>query len=266
MNMQEEEKKVVMNVPYFQVPNEIFDMDIKVKVFDQKEKKHIIRPLKAIEKIVYIYLCRCGNNGGTAFPSYNSIAERCGISRRKAIDAINILESNGFLVKKTRRKSNEENCSNIYELKTPSESGALPGAADALPSESGAPYKEPLYKETVIKNNNENGLSAVAEKTTPSNYNLSLRRLSKETKYWIKRYLIEYRDRFGEKHPNLVAEQRRRVEDVLESFVRENFLTEEDIDRIVVRHFEREINTDYNINHFATEGIIQNLLYELDIY
>lgn len=116
------------------------------------------------------------------------------------------------------------------------------------------------------KEYNENGLSAVAEKTSHPNYDSSLRRLSKETKYWIKRYLIEYRDRFGEKHPNLVAEQRRRVEDVLESFVNEYFLTEEDIDRIVIRHFERELNTDYNINHFATEGIIQNLLYDLDLY
>jgi hypothetical protein len=52
-------QKIKMEVPYFQVPNAIFEMD----------------NLNLYEKSVYIYLCRCGNHGAQAFPSYQTIAD-----------------------------------------------------------------------------------------------------------------------------------------------------------------------------------------------
>lgn len=121
MNMQEE-KKVVMNIPYFQVPNSIFDFDFKIKVKEytgigeKGETKTIIRPLRGTEKIVYIYLCRCGNQGSAIFPTYETIAEKCGISVRKAKEAIEILVNNGLVSKENRILK-----SNIYVVKSPEE-------------------------------------------------------------------------------------------------------------------------------------------------
>jgi hypothetical protein len=134
--------KIKMSIPYFQVPNDIFDLDIKVR------DNNLIRELRTSEKLVYIYLCRCGNQGSDAFPSYNTIADKCGISRRKAIDAIKLLYDNGLLLKANRTKDNGDNSSNIYEVILPSATIAPPPSATiAPPSATIAPYKEPLYKE-----------------------------------------------------------------------------------------------------------------------
>lgn len=121
---------VRMSVPYFQVPNSIFDVG-----------------LNNYQLVVYMYLCRCGNHGGTAFPSYKTIAEKCGISKRKAIDTVKELEVIGLLTKTTRPKDNNDNLSNIYEVNTPSAPHALGSAQHAPASAPDAPYKEQLYKE-----------------------------------------------------------------------------------------------------------------------
>ncbi len=100
--------KVLMEVPYFQVPNEIFDVN-----------------LSPGEIAVYCYLARCGNGGGQAFPSYANIAGRCGMTRKTAIDTVAKLIDKG-LVKKTLRsrviKEEEDNLdkkknySNVYRV------------------------------------------------------------------------------------------------------------------------------------------------------
>lgn len=68
---------------YFQVDNDIFDND-KIG-------------LNWCAKLVYIYLSRCSNQGATAFPSYKTIAKRCGMGKRSAIKAVNILEERRLL-------------------------------------------------------------------------------------------------------------------------------------------------------------------------
>jgi len=85
-------------VPYFQTPNDIFKLDLKVN-----------------EKLVYIYLCRCGNEGKNAFPSYQTIADNCSISKSTAIRCMNKLVNIGLVVKKYRFKDGE-NYSNIYQV------------------------------------------------------------------------------------------------------------------------------------------------------
>jgi hypothetical protein len=87
--------------PFFTVPNSIFDQKTVVVTQDGT------REIRAIEKLVYLYLSRCcSNNSGTGFPSYNTIADRCGISRRAAIYAVGILQSTGLLKKQARKKTN----------------------------------------------------------------------------------------------------------------------------------------------------------------
>ena len=71
-----EEKRRVM---WFKTPNRIFQQNLSTS-----------------EKLVFVYLCRCGNNA-IAFPSYETIGKMCSISRRSAIRAIKALEKNGFI-------------------------------------------------------------------------------------------------------------------------------------------------------------------------
>ncbi len=89
-------KKVEMKVPYFQVSNNIFEIGLE---------KH--------ELLVYFYLARCGNNGAKAFPSYQTIADKCGMSRSKAIRTIKTLEGRQLIKKKVRKgfrvKNNKSN-------------------------------------------------------------------------------------------------------------------------------------------------------------
>ena len=161
--------KIKMEINFFQVPNEIFDLDINIAVDERKKikgSKEVVtveRPLKTYEKLIYIYLCRCGNNSGQAFPSYNTIAEQCSINRRTAIEGVANLIKNGLLEKKSRtKKCSGEDDSNIYFVlnpkRPPSEPGAPPSEPSAPqgsepsapPSDPGAPKKE-LYKKNYIK-------------------------------------------------------------------------------------------------------------------
>jgi len=136
---------ITMEVPYFQVPNDIFEIGLD---------KH--------ELLVYMYLARCGNQGSKAFPSYNKIAEKTGISRRKVIDTIKILEDKKLLVKEKRYNFERgENYSNTYRVEHDVKSigsayHAPRSELYALCSEQDAPYKEIDYKELKYKEPNNN--------------------------------------------------------------------------------------------------------------
>ena len=84
---------------FFQVPNEIFDSDLSIS-----------------QKIVLIYLYRAGNNGAPIYPSYGTIAKKCGMSRHKAIKTIKELESLGIVAVKRRIKGKRINNSNQYYI------------------------------------------------------------------------------------------------------------------------------------------------------
>lgn len=122
--------KITMEVPYFQTPNAIFD------------RKDL--GLDPLEKLVYIYLCRCGNHGAKAFPSYKTIAGATGISRDKAIKAIDKLIQKEYVKKKARSKAGERQ-SNIYYVDT------LVVHNDHLVV-GNDPYKEPIIKNHKRKN------------------------------------------------------------------------------------------------------------------
>lgn len=107
-----ENKKLRMEVPYFQCANDIFDLDFIVKaskrlIHKQNNKctyEYVIetRALKPYEKLVYCYLARCCNNGKTAFPKYSTIADKCGFSERAAKEAIKVLYDNKFILKENQ--------------------------------------------------------------------------------------------------------------------------------------------------------------------
>jgi len=239
-----------MNVPYFQVPNAVFELD-----------------LKYYEKLVYMYLCRCGNHGGTAFPSYLQIAKKCGISKRTAINAVRTLENEGLIIKQKRQKTNGEHTSNVYEVVTPSiyKGGsaphALPSACETPPSAYSAPYKELTYKEPNKKKYKENGAQKRAAyflKTYESNLKDSIEEVISYFYEWYEEYM-------GEKHPPLKEAQLQRVYDALASFMDTYCLDTEYMRRIVDCYFETPFeNCDYRLNHFATEGILLCRMFEVD--
>lgn len=125
--------QVSFETGYFFGPNEIFDNEIA----------------DVYEKLVYLYLCRCANNSASAFPSYQTIADKCSMSRRKAVNVIESLISKKLL-SKTVRAGDEKNQSNLYKVLSASAHHAPPSAQDAPPlvhdmhhpSAQRAPYKE----------------------------------------------------------------------------------------------------------------------------
>jgi putative DNA primase/helicase len=84
---------------FFQAPNAVFELDIN---------KH--------EKLVYLYICRCTNQGAPAFPGYGRIAKSCSMSRPIAVEAINNLVEKGLIGKTRRQKSNKSWESNTYHV------------------------------------------------------------------------------------------------------------------------------------------------------
>lgn len=83
---------------FFQAPNEIFDTDLTI-----------------YQKMVLAYLYRAGNNGRPIFPSYATIAIKCGMSRAKAVNTIKELERLGILSVIRRRKDEYAN-TNLYHI------------------------------------------------------------------------------------------------------------------------------------------------------
>lgn len=192
--MHMEKTKVKMSVPYFQVPNDIFDLDIKVR------DSGLQRKLRTSEKLVYIYLCRCSNQGSNAFPSYKTIGDKCGISRRKAIDAIKLLLKNRLLIKQVRPKDNKDNETNTYEVITPSATIAL-GASEMIapPSATIAPNKEPLYEELV------------SFKEEQSSYIT----LTSDGETFLETYLLMHEDILKKSHARVTREQKKYIENCI---------------------------------------------------
>jgi DNA-binding Lrp family transcriptional regulator len=161
--------KIIMEVPFFQVPNDIFEIG-----------------LNKFEMIVYMYLARTGNNGAKSFPSYATIATKCDISKRKAIESVKSLEEKGIIV--VERRYNTEamkNYTNVYNVrhelkKIAGSAGHAPRSEQYAPPSAGdAPIKRTTEQEP-YKNN-----------LLTSNY---------EFDDTIKTFLQEYYNYFGYNH------------------------------------------------------------------
>lgn len=88
----------VQKVGYFTVLNSVYDLG-----------------LDPYQLSVYVYLIRLNNNGGTAFPSINNIAEKCNMSVRKVGYVIKELEEKK-LIEIEYRKEEKMNRSNVYRI------------------------------------------------------------------------------------------------------------------------------------------------------
>lgn len=69
------------------------------------------------KKLVLLLLADMTNtNGETAWPSYDKMAQMCGLSRRAAIKAVNELEAEGYLTRTARYKTGGLRTSNLFRL------------------------------------------------------------------------------------------------------------------------------------------------------
>ena len=96
--------RTVLKMKYFfKVPDNVFECGLK---------KH--------ELLVYFYLAKCSNRDNTAFPSYQTIADKCNMTKKSAIEAVKVLEKIKLLGKTTRRNDAAEGCclnlSNVYTV------------------------------------------------------------------------------------------------------------------------------------------------------
>jgi hypothetical protein len=95
MEIKKGDKLEAMETGYFQAPNILFDK---------------VDYLSSYEKLTYLYLCRCCNNGKVGFPSYSTIAANCSFSRDTAIRAVRSLFDKGCITKQKGLKGE----SNLY--------------------------------------------------------------------------------------------------------------------------------------------------------
>ena len=81
-------------------------------IFDQ--------PISAHTKTVYIYLCRCADADGQAFPSVRYIANKCSVSESSVHRALRVLNDMGLILKEPQFSINTHGVkfqtSNLYTI------------------------------------------------------------------------------------------------------------------------------------------------------
>ncbi len=118
----------MQEVPYFQSP---------ISAVDEEGN------LTAYELLVFFILCRYGNRGKAAFPSYNTIARKAAISRASAARALSGLLKKGYITKQNRRGS-----SNVYRVlfEPVSQGDGVVSQGDGVPVSERDPRKNNLFK------------------------------------------------------------------------------------------------------------------------
>jgi predicted transcriptional regulator len=92
---------------FFQSPNCIFDVE----------------DLSINEKMCYLYLCRLADGEMKSFPSYATIGIKMSVSKSTAVRSVKSLEQKGYIRVERRKKSKNQNLSNIYTLIHPDQVG-----------------------------------------------------------------------------------------------------------------------------------------------
>lgn len=83
---------------------------------------------------------------------------------------------------------------------------------------------------------------------------------------FIKYYYNLYAICKGYPHPHLKQDQVQRISRCLQDFVSEHCLDGEDLEAMAITFFESNIQSDHNLNHFATYGILENRYYETGLH
>lgn len=125
------------------------------------------------------------------------------------------------------------------------------------------PIPETNYTETTNNGNNgDNGSIAKSDTTSTGVVVTSVRHSDPEISSFIDWYFQYYKQVFGQEHPPIRSAQRVRVHDTLKAFCDENCVETDGLQEMADAFFNVE-NSDHNINHFATDGILVNRFYEV---
>jgi hypothetical protein len=108
-------------------------------------------------------------------------------------------------------------------------------------------------------NYNNNGLRF----SKTSTIDIFNKEVNKEVHETIGYYLCKYKQEKRKEHPRLKPVQLKTVIEQIEYAMSEYALDYGNMVDMIDHHFTRRIKTDYNINHFATEGILTNLMYDV---
>lgn len=71
-----------------------------------------------------------------------------------------------------------------------------------------------------------------------------------------------YREKLGKEHPRLKKEQIQRIYETLNSFCDFHSIDSEYLEAMAISFFRHVKDTDFNLNHFATDGILEMRLYD----
>ena len=150
--------------------------------------------------LLYTLANYCGMNG-QLWPSYKTLAEDSGLSRRSVMKYMAEFEANGIIKKVLRKKESGESDSNLWEIVAISggECGSPRGEGDSLPSEGDSPQvvnevhqggergapkpiKEPISKSVTEPKRMKSSLT-----TFPSDFEITpkMREWAKSNASWV---------------------------------------------------------------------------------
>jgi hypothetical protein len=103
-----------------------------------------IKTGSCITKMVLLKLCDNSNDAGECWPSYQTIADHCEISKTTAKAHIKKLIAMGLVSKTERKLSSKKNTSNMYKISLFSGAANNPYGAAPDPSSGAAPAPKPI--------------------------------------------------------------------------------------------------------------------------
>ena len=259
---------------FFKVPNILFD----------------IKELTTYQKLALCYLFRAGNENAPIFPSYKTIAEKCGMNRSTAIKTVQSLETINVLHVRRRKRGYRNNNSNLYaidehvlnEMHIRSRYKPDPGCFDEPGGVCDAPdlvddtdpIKNQIYKEPDIKNHKVGPTQACAA-ISFENY-IKQNKENKDTGAveLVRYYLDQYKRVLGKEHKNMrPAVWDQALKDICDMYSNQGgeteFLYQGDtaeieimMDTYFIKTDQFEQPCDFSLPHFNSPGVKAILYHE----
>ena len=177
--------RITYNTGFTQIPNNILRS----------------RTLKPLHKVVLSVICSYSNDSNIAFPSYQTIANDSGISRRKVIDVISELVKLGCIRKTERKSTRGDHTANDYEVLIGKAGFILPGEIPTPPcdeyiappdeqssppgNEYSAPRGEQYAPNQYINNNINNSFNNINPSITADEMDSMTQRIKENIDYEI---------------------------------------------------------------------------------
>ena len=225
-------------------------------------------------KAIYAYLMSYCGGGSTAYPPVSLIQLHLKIGRQRYYKHFKKLIQAGYIKVIKHKAAGGKFTNNVYEIQAnPEPIANKENSPCADFPHTANPHMDNQTLITTGSNNNtiynkkekENG--AVPAMHCENVHALHRPPLSlacpDNVAFAIGYYLDKYKRVKRRSHPALKRNQLQRVSETLDAFINEWSLSEQSLSDMIDRFFDSNIDTDHNINHFATEGILQNRMYEV---